>query len=266
MSEQIAFQVYGDWLTDYIREPYWKGSISYDEAIERACQILYTTEEGYKELRDNIAPGILTGRLRLEGVNDFTIVNDDQEEAYRKTRAYKEYERQKEREAATVERERREAPLIQQYGDRLKKNQDTRKVVEIALWDSDASAMRWDADKVIWAVPDEDMTSEYGLISPRGEWYSCEFAAHNSLATHLVERDETLRLGCEQKYPGRHGAVDDNALQYLCDLGWLCVRNPWISGRACPDWISSKYNGEDDLPQCMLNTLYDWEIKQREEN
>ena len=94
----------------------------------------------------------------------------------------------------------------------------------------------------------DDLIAPLGLISPDGDWYSCTFASHESLAHAICHQkgmtDEMTWLGCLSK---------------LFELGWIAIRNVTLSGPYVD--FGEKYDSEDDLPQSMLNTLYDWKLK-----
>lgn len=143
------------------------------------------------------------------------------------------------------------------YSERNKKKQ----VTKIYVWDG-GEHHNWDFDWQCedtyhdWAMPNEEILSEYGLISPSGDYYACTFASHESLAEHIVQRDDCLRTGFNNKYKETHRW--DRSMEYLYELGWISCRNPYHG--ACYVDLG-KYNNEDELPQKMLDTVYDWKIK-----
>lgn len=77
MKETVAFKIDGEWLTDFVRRRYWYEGLAYQEAFDLCKSILvpYGTEPD--EAFTNVINGILTGTIKLEGVNSFDVVEDN---------------------------------------------------------------------------------------------------------------------------------------------------------------------------------------------
>lgn len=253
MTENIYFKVEGEWLTQFFRNYYWNGEHTYEEAVEYIIKFFVLPDEQSKKyIRTEIAPYILNGTKKLVGDENYTLEEDDAEKEYHSSIAYRKEMKQKAQEI----KKQAELSKIEEY----KVQHKGRPLKRIKYWDYNGTS-DWDFE--YWAVPDEDMESEYGLIAPNGDYYSCDFAMHEGLAAHLIERDSNMRLGCMQKYESKYSSVRDHALEYLYSLGWLSLRNPFPGGAVYPNFAESKYQNEEDLPQAMLDTLYDWRMKHR---
>ena len=65
----------------------------------------------------------------------------------------------------------------------------------------------------------DDFLSEYGLIDPSGNYYSCKFAGHHAKAFHIIAKRE-----------GQNPDIDpgdfDKALDILYSENWAIIRNP----------------------------------------
>lgn len=73
---------------------------------------------------------------------------------------------------------------------------------------------------------DNEFLSEYGLISPDGKWYNCEFGEHAAIASRIVrEKQEEFHLTDSQMLDMVCGC-DGEALDYLYRRGWIVVHNP----------------------------------------
>ena len=65
----------------------------------------------------------------------------------------------------------------------------------------------------------DDFISEYGLIDPSGNYYSCKFAGHHVKAFHIIAKKE-------DKNPNFFNLSFDEALDKLYSEGWVIIRNP----------------------------------------
>ena len=65
----------------------------------------------------------------------------------------------------------------------------------------------------------DDFLSEYGLIDPSGNYYSCKFAGHHAKAFHIIAKREGKNPNI---YPGDF----DKALDILYSENWAIIRNP----------------------------------------
>lgn len=76
---------------------------------------------------------------------------------------------------------------------------------------------------------DSPFKSQYGLISPAGKWFNCDFAEHNIIARQYIIANPT-QFGFETRDDARHmlysGAGD--ALDILYQKGWAVLRNPYF--------------------------------------
>ena len=65
----------------------------------------------------------------------------------------------------------------------------------------------------------DDFLSEYGLIDPSGNYYSCNFAGHHAKAFHIIAKREG-------RDPDFFNLDFDKALDKLYSEGWVIIRNP----------------------------------------
>lgn len=65
----------------------------------------------------------------------------------------------------------------------------------------------------------DDFLSEYGLIDPSGNYYSCKFAGHHAKAFHIIAKREGKNPNI---YPGDF----EKALDILYSENWAIIRNP----------------------------------------
>lgn len=75
--------------------------------------------------------------------------------------------------------------------------------------------------------------SEFGLISPKGEWFDCGFAEHNSTAAKIIHSTKG-HFGLTKEQAFRYYG-SDRCLDFLFDRGWAALRNPEF-GRAYDFW------------------------------
>lgn len=114
-----------------------------------------------------------------------------------------------------------------------------------------------------WAVPDPDFSANLGLISPQGDFYGCTFASHLFLAQHLIERDPAMHKEFLAKYGNRILAEDRSLDFLLLDKGWIAIRNAY-GGVGQVDL--GKYSSEDELPQRMLDAVWDYRVRRRDKD
>ena len=92
--------------------------------------------------------------------------------------------------------------------------------------------------------------SEFGLISPKGEWFDCGFAEHNSTAAKIIHSTKG-HFGLTKEQAFRYYG-SDRCLDFLFDRGWAALRNPEF-GRAYVD-IGDTHT----LTKCQVDTLMDY--------
>ena len=92
--------------------------------------------------------------------------------------------------------------------------------------------------------------SEFGLISPKGEWFDCGFAEHNSTAAKIIHSTKG-HFGLTKEQAFRYYG-SDSCLDFLFDRGWAALRNPEF-GRAYVD-IGDTHT----LTKCQVDTLMDY--------
>lgn len=92
--------------------------------------------------------------------------------------------------------------------------------------------------------------SEFGLISPKGEWFDCGFAEHNSTAAKIIHSTKGHFWLTKEQAFRYYGS--DRCLDFLFDRGWAALRNPEF-GRAYVD-IGDTHT----LTKCQVDTLMDY--------
>lgn len=108
--------------------------------------------------------------------------------------------------------------------------------------------------------PEGEFT-KWGLISPQGDFYACDFASHAAASATLAiqlgyikipENDSRLLYGdlCDDYGP--------EAKEILYERGWVFVN---ING--APRTFYSKWGEIEDMPQKQMDTCYDYRIWQR---
>ena len=88
------------------------------------------------------------------------------------------------------------------------------------------------------------------MISPKGEWFDCGFAEHNSTAAKIINSTEG-RFGLTKKQ-AFHYYGSDRCLDFLFDRGWVALRNPSF-GRAYVDMGDTH-----TLTKHQVDTLIDY--------
>lgn len=73
---------------------------------------------------------------------------------------------------------------------------------------------------------DNEFLSKYGLISPDGKWYNCEFGGHTAIAGRIIqEKQKEFNLTDNQILDMMYDCYG-KALDYLYKKGWIAIRNP----------------------------------------
>ena len=254
MKESITFKVDGGWLTDFVRKRYWYEGLSYEEAFEllEACLVPPGREAG--DLLYEAIVGVLTGKKKLVGINEVSVEDDD------KSKEYFLFLRRRRRAEEGDTSQVQEIPSIPDKDGFI----NGKRVVEVKVFEGDRHLHPFEfydgTTEEYIAVPDDTFTSKMGLISPKGEYYGCTFASHLFLAQHLIERDKGLKSVFDRLYSGRI-LPEDRSLDFLLNyVGWIALRNP---NGGEPRVDLGKYDTEDDLPQRMLDCLWDYRISLR---
>lgn len=97
-------------------------------------------------------------------------------------------------------------------------------------------------------VPAKDF-SEYGIIDPEGNFYSCGFANH-AVASWLICKTKGIQIKEDNFLDELHKYYKAKDLLY--NLGYIFVN---LCGR---ELFYSKYLSEDEYTQSQLNTVYDY--------
>lgn len=119
---------------------------------------------------------------------------------------------------------------------------------------------------------DQRVFTEYGIISPTGDFYACDFAGHESAAVVLcyqngyfgkeaisdVKDNPILFLLCGEDSDGKEFRYKAKDLLY--DHGWIFVNSAYGYGGD----FYSKWDNLEDMPQRAMNTAYDYIIWKRE--
>lgn len=105
----------------------------------------------------------------------------------------------------------------------------------------------------VYYVPTNKL-SEYGIISPEGEFYACDFAAHKS-AAYLIAISKKLKgINQDPDFDEFLGGQDD-AKDLLFKLGYTFVNT---IGR-CGLW--NKWDMDyEEMPQKAIDTCFDWQL------
>jgi hypothetical protein len=249
VKKSITFKIDGEWFTGFIRQRYWYEGLSYEDSYKLLESVLIPTEQINGDRLQEVINGILTGVKKLSGVNEFLIEDDNKFSEYSKF----------------LIRSNLVIPEKKVSNDKvITPAKGIVKKVEIKVFDSERHADPFEyydgTVDTFWVVPDSEFTSKQGLISPSGDYFGCTFASHLFLAQHLIMRDPVLRKQFESKY-GDGILPEDRCLDFLLiDKGWIALRNP-TGGE--PRIDLGDYRSEEDLPQKILDTLYDYKLSIR---
>ena len=269
MKEALTFKIDGEWLTNFVRTRYWYEGLSYQEAFDLCKSILvpYGTEPD--EQFTNVINGILTGTMKLEGVNSFDVMEDNKFSEFTKYLGRLELAKRKPefKGHLRLHPENYIDPASTKNSAKIIEEKEGHKVIRKEIIQFDAENLHpfkcYDGDvEEYWAVPDPDFTSDLGLISPQGDFYGCTFASHLFLAQHLIERDPAMHKEFLAKYGNRILAEDRSLDFLLLDKGWIAIRNA-CGGVGRIDL--GKYSSEDELPQRMLDAVWDYRVRRRED-
>ena len=106
---------------------------------------------------------------------------------------------------------------------------------------------------------DDKIFYEYGIISPKGDFYACTFASHNACAYVIYTTILGHTLEDEDGFAAREEW--NIAKDKLYDLGWCYVNTAW--GVQAGNPFYSKWGALEDMPQRMMDTCYDWLVWNR---
>ena len=101
-----------------------------------------------------------------------------------------------------------------------------------------------DKDEINKNVKPDDFISEYGLIDPSGNYYSCTFAGHHVKAANIIRAKTGTYIS------------PDKALDKLYSEGWALVRNPDPAGSVFFD-----YRGDRRPTKRQIDTAFSHMIK-----
>ncbi len=96
----------------------------------------------------------------------------------------------------------------------------------------------------------------YGLISPDGDFYSCDFASHHIAAYAICIKNKWIDGTEEDGDPFEQ--LGHKAKDLLYDKGWVFVRTNGA------DMFYSKWDEIENMPQRQMDTAYDYVIWDRE--
>lgn len=252
MEKQISFRIDGGWLTDFVRRRYWYEGLSYEDSFKLLEACLVPPDLEVSDFIYEAISGVLTGKKKLVGINEVSVEDDN------KSKEYFSFLRRKRKseqvDSTSVEPDSSSESFINGH-----------RTVEVKVFCSDKHLHPFEfydgTVEEYLAVPDPEFTSNMGLISPSGDFYGCTFASHLFLAQHLIERDPVMKNQFDLKY-GDCILPEDRSLDFLLmDRGWITLRNP--SGGS-PRIDLGKYSSEDELPQKMVDCLWDYRISLRD--
>lgn len=95
----------------------------------------------------------------------------------------------------------------------------------------------------------DDLLSEYGLIDPLGNYYSCKFAGHHAKAFYIIAKREG-------KNPDFFDCTFDSALDKLYSEGWVIIRNPDPRG-----YVFFDFRGDRQPTKKQIDTAFSHMIK-----
>lgn len=100
------------------------------------------------------------------------------------------------------------------------------------------------SDQLNRTTSPDDFLSEYGLIDPSGNYYSCSFAGHHTKAHYILKSRE------------RKFYDFDEALGKLYSDGWAIIRNPDPRGSVFFD-----YRADRRPTKHQIDTAFDHMIR-----
>ena len=250
MKKSITFKIDGAWLTDFVRKRYWYEGLSYEDSFKLLEACLVPPGSEASDFMYEAISGILTGKKKLVGINEVSVEDDDKSKEYF---SFLRRKRKFELDDNPPEVDNKKDGFINGH-----------RTVEVKVFEGDRHLHPFEfydgTTEDYVAIPDSDFTSKMGLISPKGEYYGCTFASHLFLAQHIIERDPSIKKVFDKMF-GDRILPEDRSLDFLLNyVGWIALRNP--SGGE-PKVDLGKYGSEDDLPQKMLDCLWDYRISLR---
>ena len=97
----------------------------------------------------------------------------------------------------------------------------------------------------------DDFLSEYGLIDPSGNYYSCKFAGHHVKAYYILAKRERVNPDTD-----RFHLSFDEALDKLYSEGWVIIRNPDPRG-----YVFFDFRGDRRPTKKQIDAAYSHMIK-----
>lgn len=168
----------------------------------------------FRELTEEQAIEILKGKKKVIGENGGVLTDDNKEEEYLK------------------------------YRDRVRTDPEN------GVYDF-VDGLNILPDEIKRYIPAKNF-SEYGIIDPEGNFYSCGFSCH-SVAAWLICKTKGIQVKEEKNFFDEVHRYD-LAKDLLYDLGYIFVN---LCGS---EQFYSKYLGEEEYTQSQLNTVYDYNI------
>ena len=104
------------------------------------------------------------------------------------------------------------------YGEKLKADWKSFQSEYELIIDKCPRELVPDTRDLEYVILDDDIVSPYGLVSPDGKWYSCDFGGHQVKAYHL------LMAYANKLQDITYKATFDSALDDLISAGWVAVR------------------------------------------
>lgn len=231
MEQQVYFGIDGEWLTEMIREKTFYVPANDEDENEG-----WPLEKGIKMLTDCIpaldketAIQILIGKKKLVGINELQLVDDDKFQSYLRWLT-------KYRKSGYIVDEAR--PYLPNW-----------------VLDEQQFFTLYDGHEAYYLSHgkykpcEPGLFTEYGLISPKGEFYACEWASHAGAAYKILNQLGEIE-GC---YGGLDG--EGKAKDILFSRGWVFVN---VNGHQ--ELFYSKYDRIEDMPQKQMNTCFDYQL------
>lgn len=109
---------------------------------------------------------------------------------------------------------------------------------------------------------------KYGLISPDGDFYACDFASHKGAAFAIAKQKGIIKVPDEKFFEHAHEEYDgydeekayDSAKDVLYDKGWVFVNTAYGWNAYTDGPFFSKWGKIESMPQKQMNTCFDWEV------
>lgn len=113
-----------------------------------------------------------------------------------------------------------------------------------------------DSDR-IWTLVPDDYEEWEGLISPNGDFYSCDFGGHNAKAYHLLMAYPEKFPGIDYDNDGLKSIDIDNALDDLLKQRWCATRYLPLMGH----FIELPKTLRRECTKAQINAIFDAKIK-----